>query len=87
MQSSYAMIMLSYKTRAMGFGLGDGNVAAERLLGQLHDGLQLVLDALKNYSLAYEALGGQRDQIQLAVEAVNGMLGKSMFDEQTGIIM
>jgi len=87
MQSSYAMIMLSYKTRAMGFGLGDGNVAAERLLGQLHDGLQLVLDALKNYSMAYEALGGQRDQIQLAAEAVNGMLGKGMFGEQTGIAM
>jgi len=81
------MIMLSYKTRAMGFGLGDGNVAAERLLGQLHDGLQLVLDALKNYSMAYEALGGQRDQIQLAAEAVNGMLGKGMFGEQTGIAM
>jgi hypothetical protein len=58
MQSCYAMIMLSYKTRAMGFP-GNGE-AAGRLLLQLGEGLQLVLDALKNYSLAYEALGGQR---------------------------
>ena len=58
MQSSYAMIMLSYKTRAMGFS-GNGQ-AATQLLGQLSNGLQMVLDALKNYSLAYEALGGQR---------------------------
>ena len=71
------MIMLSYKTRAMVFGGGDGegNVGAKRLLGQLSDGLQLVLDALRNYSIANEALGGQRDQIQIAAEAVNGMLG------------
>jgi hypothetical protein len=70
MQSAYAMIMLGYKTRAMGFG---GNVAAERLLGQLQEGLGQVLEALGNYSLAYEALGGQRDQIQAAVEAVENM--------------
>jgi len=81
------MIMLSFKTRAMGFGgAGDGvmgnNAAAGRLLGQLHDGLQLVLDALKNYSLAYEALGGQRDQIQLAADSVNNMQAKGLFDDQ-----
>lgn len=81
------MIMLSYKTRAMGFSLSGGNVAAERLLGQLSAGLQLVLDALRNYSTAYEALGGQRDQIQLAAEAVNAMLGKAMYNEQTQMAM
>lgn len=66
------MIMLGYKTRAMGFG-GNGSVAAERLLGQLQEGLGLVLEALRNYSSAYEALGGQRDQIQAAAEAVENM--------------
>ena len=74
MQASYAMIMLSYKTRAMGFGLGEGSGgAAGRLLGQLSEGLGMILDALKNYSIAYEALGGQRDQIQAAVMAVDGL--------------
>jgi hypothetical protein len=89
MQSSYAMIMLSYKTRAMGFGaLTDGNMAAAgRLLEQLRDGLQLVLDALKNYSIAYEALGGQRDQIQLAADSVNSMQTKGLFDDPAQITM
>jgi hypothetical protein len=88
MQSSYAMIMLSYKTRAMGFGDGNGNGAAGRLLGQLHEGLQLVLDALRNYSLAYEALGGQRDQIQAAADSVNNMtISKGTFDEGVGMGM
>lgn len=45
----------------MGFS-GNGD-AATRLLAQLSDGLQLVLDALKNYSIAYEALGGQRSTL------------------------
>ena len=58
------MIMLSYKTKAMGFirpvsGEGKDSVSA-RLLAQLQEGLQLVLDAVKNYSIANEALGGMR---------------------------
>ena len=64
MQSSYAMIMLSYKTKAMAFiGAASNEMKdsrSERLLAQLQEGLQLVLDALKNYSIAYEALGGMR---------------------------
>jgi hypothetical protein len=64
MQSSYAMIMLSYKTKAMGFiGIASNegmDTPSARLLAQLQEGLQLVLDALKNYSMAYEALGGMR---------------------------
>jgi hypothetical protein len=64
MQSSYAMIMLSYKTKAMGVIGGVSNEEKDspsaRLLAQLQEGLQLVLDALKNYSIAYEALSGMR---------------------------
>lgn len=64
MQSSYAMIMLCYKTRAMGFigalGSEGKDSPSARLLAQLHEGLQMVLDALRNYSMAYEALGGMR---------------------------
>jgi len=85
MQSSYAMIMLSYKTRAMGF-VGEGREgAAGRLLAQLGDGLQLVLDALKNYSMAYEALGGQRDQIQLAADSVNIMQDSGILENQVSM--
>jgi hypothetical protein len=63
MQSSYALIMLSYKTKAMGFtgslGVGDNREEqALKLLSQLSEGLQMVLGAVKNYSIAYEALGG-----------------------------
>jgi hypothetical protein len=58
------MIMLSYKTKAMGFiGIASNegmDTPSARLLAQLQEGLQLVLDALKNYSMAYEALGGMR---------------------------
>lgn len=57
------MIMLSYKMQALGLmgPLDDGSdLRAKRLLKQLRDGLQLVLDALKNYAIAYEALGGMR---------------------------
>lgn len=75
MQSSYALIMLSYKTKAMGFAgplsnnsngnkNDDGNGAkenqAQKLLGQLSEGLHMILGALRNYSVAYEALGGMR---------------------------
>jgi hypothetical protein len=67
MQSSYAMIMLSYKTKAMGFvGMIDGKSSPSlKLLEQLQDGLQLVVDALKNYSIAYEALGGMRGKVRV----------------------
>jgi hypothetical protein len=66
MQSSYAMIMLSYKTKAMSF-VGDmsngQDSPAMKMLAQLHDGLQMILAALKNYSIAYEALGGMRGML------------------------
>lgn len=66
MQSSYAMIMLSYKTKAMGFGeMLDGKASpATKLLEQLQDGLQRIVSALKNYSIAYEALGGMRGMLK-----------------------
>jgi len=78
MQSSYALIMLSYKTKAMGFagslGVGDNREEqALKLLGQLSDGLQMILGAVKNYSIAYEALGGMTDQIEAAAQSINVM--------------
>jgi len=81
------MIMLCYKTRAMGF---IGTVSNEgkdspsaRLLAQLHEGLQMVLDALRNYSMAYEALGGMRDQISSAEESISSIeMDTTMFNDQ-----
>lgn len=61
MQSSYALIMLSYMTKAMGFvgAISESrDSAAMKLLEQLSEALKMVLGALKNYSMAYEALGG-----------------------------
>jgi len=97
MQAAYAMIMLSYKTHAMGFSAN--GKAATQLLGQLESGLQMVLNALKNYSMAYEAIGGQRgilpcircstqlltgisDQVQMAADSMNMMENNTIFEEQ-----
>lgn len=68
MQSSYAMVMLSYKTKAQegvtslsGNGRGEqAGLAVKRMLEQLDDGLKMILDAMRNYTIAYEALGGMR---------------------------
>lgn len=81
------MIMLSYKTKAMGFlggkngsncAIGNGSVngvgnghgrgsmnggmgdAQGKMMAQLHEGLLTILGALRNYSIAYEAMGGMR---------------------------
>ena len=98
------MIMLCYKTRAMGFvGAVDDSLEnpVSKLLAQLHDGVQLVVDALRNYSLAYEALGGMRgmfllhrdemrantllDQIESAMESINTLQIDVMLDNQEPI--
>lgn len=63
MQSSYAMIMLSYKAHSMGFlGTSDDGRSMNqgKVLAQLQKGLGVILDALRNYSLAYEGLSGMR---------------------------
>lgn len=79
MQSSYALIMLGYKTRAMGFAsapTGSENMKmegkekaenpAQKLLAQLREGLDMILGALRNYGCAYEALGGMRGMLALS---------------------
>ena len=61
MQSSYALLMLCRKSHewnrntAIGSGLHDG-------LEELYAGLQRVLGALQNYSLAFEGLDGMRGE-------------------------
>ncbi|KAI9053126.1 hypothetical protein LZ554_003393 [Drepanopeziza brunnea f. sp. 'monogermtubi'] len=125
MQSSYALIMLSYKTKAMDFassassppssfppsyhhptntitnthththtnanfanpnpspGIARGDSkepssSAQRMLAQLGEGLQMILAALRNYSIAYEALGGMRDQIDIAATSVGAIAEQSV---------
>lgn len=72
------MMVLSYKSRSMGFvgtdgsGFGDSsaNDPVRKLLGRLEEGLGMILDALENYAISYEAMGGMRDQIQVAVQSI-----------------
>jgi hypothetical protein len=59
MQSSYVLLMLCDKIRELNGG-PSGNVIATSRLGELSSGLQRVLEALQNYSIAFEAVGGMR---------------------------
>ncbi|QSZ33649.1 hypothetical protein DSL72_005217 [Monilinia vaccinii-corymbosi] len=73
MQSSYAMIMLCHKTLVIKkTSPFDENLRmkTDKLLSQLHDGIQMILNALENYSTANEALTGMRDQIRMAMDSV-----------------
>ncbi|KAA8574664.1 hypothetical protein EYC84_003914 [Monilinia fructicola] len=73
MQSSYAMIMLCHKTlvikQTSPFEEGLRK-KTDKLLFQLHEGIQMILNALENYSTANEALTGMRDQIRMAIDSV-----------------
>lgn len=65
MQSTYAMVMLSNKTKEKGTteaGVGEGRIefAVKRMIKQIEGGLEMVLDAMRNYTVAYEALAGMR---------------------------
>ncbi|KAL2221801.1 C6 zinc finger domain protein [Thermoascus aurantiacus ATCC 26904] len=73
MQSSYAMLMLFYKTRVAKQLSPDSenesnNASSDRLVEELRQGLQRVLGAMKNYSMAFEALDGMRDEIEGAFQ-------------------
>ena len=65
MQSSYAMFMIFYKARvAKQFSPDSENELAsdstDRLVEELRQGLQRIIGALSNYSVAFEALDGMR---------------------------
>ncbi|KAG0646570.1 Xylanolytic transcriptional activator xlnR [Hyphodiscus hymeniophilus] len=90
MQSSYAMVMLAYKSHAMALvnsasgpaaHKGDcrtstsmsGEKPVKKLIERLEEGLDMILEALRNYCVAYEALHGMRDQIEVAARGVGSM--------------
>jgi len=57
--------MLCHKTREAGLmNVFDENLQLQTntLFLQLHEKLEWVLDALRNYSIAYEAIGGMRGE-------------------------
>lgn len=56
MQSSYVIIMFYHRT--MSLTGGHDHATETRFLRQLAHEMNHVLDALKNYSIAYEAIGG-----------------------------
>jgi len=65
MQSSYAMFMVFYKARVTKQLSPDSknelaNDSTDRLIEDLRQGLQRIIGALSNYSIAFEALDGMR---------------------------
>ncbi|KAJ6036953.1 hypothetical protein N7540_001232 [Penicillium herquei] len=73
MQSSYAMFMLFYKARVSKQMSPEGDCeisrdSNDRILEELQKGLERILGAVSNYSMAFEALDGMRDEIQGAYQ-------------------
>jgi hypothetical protein len=62
MQSSYALLMLCHKGNEM-----QSSTAARNGLTELYSGLERVLNALQNYSIAFEAIDGMRGKVSLFV--------------------
>ncbi|KAJ6102577.1 hypothetical protein N7486_005004 [Penicillium sp. IBT 16267x] len=73
MQSSYAMLMVFYKARVANQMSPDVETelvsdSTDRLVKELRQGLRRIIGAVSNYSLAFEALDGMRDEIQGAYQ-------------------
>ncbi|KAJ5101784.1 Transcription factor [Penicillium alfredii] len=73
MQSSYAMFMIFYKARvAKQLSPESDNDQArdstDCLVEELRQGLQRIITTVSNYSLAFEALDGMRDEIEGAYQ-------------------
>lgn len=70
MQSSYAMFMIYYKARVAkqlapdGPHNENGGDSTGQLIEELRQGLERIIGAVSNYSLAFEALDGMRDEIE-----------------------
>jgi hypothetical protein len=70
MQASYALLMLCRKSQEWNRSNPFISADAQKGLEELLAGLTRVLDALNNYSIAFEALGGMRAQVEDALEKV-----------------
>lgn len=70
MQSSYALLMLFYKARVAKqlspeSGYESASDPGDQLVEELRHGLELLIRALTNYSVAFEALDGMRGGFDL----------------------
>ncbi|EPS32527.1 hypothetical protein PDE_07487 [Penicillium oxalicum 114-2] len=73
MQSSYAMLMIFYKARVAKQLSSDTenelvSNATDPIVEELRLGLQRIITAISNYSLAFEALDGMRDEVHGAYQ-------------------
>lgn len=74
------MIMMNFKikekeTTPSGHGEEPLEFAVKKILKQLEDGLGIILDAIQNYSIAYEALVGMRGRlVEKFILVGNGIL-------------
>jgi hypothetical protein len=65
MQGSYALLMIFYKATvekqmSPGYGNESTNSASDRLIEEIRQGLERVIETVKNYAIAFEALDGMR---------------------------
>ncbi|OLN97976.1 hypothetical protein CCHL11_02644 [Colletotrichum chlorophyti] len=68
MQCAYALLMVNHKTKAMYPENALATPMVESLLLRLQTGLASISATLENYAMAFEALGGMRDQIRSVIE-------------------
>ncbi|KAK9613437.1 hypothetical protein V6000_005137 [Aspergillus fumigatus] len=69
MQGSYALLMIYYKATvekqmSPDYGNESTNSASYRLIQEIRQGLERVIETVKNYAIAFEALDGMRDEIE-----------------------
>ncbi|CAG8269507.1 unnamed protein product [Penicillium olsonii] len=76
-QSSYAMFMIYYKARVAKqlspVRNEKGDDSTSQLIEELRQGLGRIITAVSNYSLAFEALDGMRDEIEGAYKTAFSM--------------
>ncbi|GIJ99886.1 hypothetical protein Aspvir_003899 [Aspergillus viridinutans] len=69
MQGSYALLMIFYKATvekqmSPDYVNESTNSASDRLIEEIRQGLERVIETVKNYAIAFEALDGMRDEIE-----------------------
>ncbi|KAF7115742.1 hypothetical protein CNMCM5793_003245 [Aspergillus hiratsukae] len=69
MQGSYALLMIFYKAAvekqmSVDYGNESTSSASDRLIEEIRQGLERVIETVKNYAIAFEALDGMRDEIE-----------------------
>lgn len=77
MQSAYTLLMVYHRTWVLAQQAQervqheDTQDKATQLLAKCDQGLRSILSALDNYAVAFEALGGMRDQVQAALDCLS----------------